>query len=105
MELILHRTNIHSDTTDGYIIIGKDWVCDTAEHSPVMLLPGRYKLTLKHLYLQAGNGVYRLRTPSIIVGEYRCRGLVIHSRDTYFRIYNRLKKAFARKEEVWLTVE
>lgn len=105
MELILHRTLIHRDTTDGYITIGGSKVCDTAERTSVMLQPGRYPLTRKRLYLAAGNGVYTLRTPTIIVGEYRCRGLVIHSRPTYRRIYERLKKAFARKEEVVLVVE
>ncbi len=62
-------------------------------------------MTLNNLYLAACKGVYTLRTPTIIVGEHRCRGLVIHSRPTYLRIYERLKKAFARKEEVVLVVE
>lgn len=62
-------------------------------------------LTPGKLYLTAGNGVYTLRTPTIIVDEHRCRGLVIHLRPTYLRIYERLKKAFARKEEVMLVVE
>lgn len=105
MELILHRTLIHRDTTNGYITIGNSHICDTAEHTPAMLRPGCYPLTSTNLYLAAGNGVYTLSTPTIIVGEYRCRGLVIHSRPTYHRIYERLKKAFARKEEVVLVVE
>lgn len=105
MELVLHRTLIHRDTTDGYITIGGSKVCNTAEHTPVMLQPGRYPLKRTKLYLATGNGVYTLQTPTIIVGEYRCRGLVIHSRPTYLRIYERLKKAFARKEEVMLVVE
>lgn len=105
MELILHRTNIHRDTTDGYITIGGTRICDTAEHTPVMLKPGRYTLTRKHLCISAGNGVYTLSTPTIIVGKHRCRGLVINSRRTYLRIYERIKKAFARKQEVALVVE
>lgn len=105
MELILHRTRIHRDTTDGYVTIGGVKVCDTAEHTPVMLKPGRYALTRNNIYLAVGNGVYALSTPTIIVGEYRCRGVVIHSRPTYLRIYERLKKAFARKEEVVLEVK
>lgn len=105
MELILHRTLIHRDTTDGYITIGGCKVCDTAEHTPVMLKPGHYKLTRTKLYLAAGNGVYTLRTPTIIVGEYHSRGLVIKSRPTYIRIYDRLKKVFVRKEEVVLVVK
>ena len=104
MELILHRRRIHRDTTDGYLTIGGVKVCDTAEHTPVMLKPGRYPLTRSNIYLAAGNGVFALTTPTIIVGEYRCRGVVIHSRPTYLRIYERLKKAFARKEEVVLEV-
>lgn len=105
MELILHRTRIHSDTTDGYIKIDGRKVCDTAEHTTVMLKPGRYTLTRRNLYLAVGNGVYALREPTIVVGEYCCRGVVIHSRPIYSRIYERLKKAFARKEEVVLVVE
>lgn len=105
MELILHRINITRDTTDGYITIGGRRVCDTAEYTPVMLKPGRYTLTRSNHYLAAGNGVYALRTPTIIVGKYRCDGLVIRSRLAYHRIHERLKKAFARKEEVVLKVE
>ena len=105
MELILHRINTTRDTTDGYITIDGRRVCDTAERTRVMLKPGRYTLTRKKFYLAAGNGVYTLRTPTIIVGIHRCRGLVIRSRLTYHRIHERLKKAFARKEEVVLVVE
>ena len=105
MELILQRTIITRDTANGSITIGGKHICDTAEHTPCMLKPGRYTLTRKKHYLKCGNGVYKLRKPHIIVGEYRCRGLVIHSHDTYLRVYERLKKAFARGEEVTLTVE
>ena len=105
MELKLHRTLIHRDTTDGYITIDGRRICDTAEHTPIMLHPGRYTLTRKQMYLMAGNGVYTLQTPNIIVGKHRCRGLIINSRITYLRIYERLKKALVRKEEVVLVVE
>ena len=105
MELILHRINTTRDTTDGYITIDGRRVCDTAEHTPVMLKPGRYTLTRKKFYLMTGNGVYKLRKPAVIVGVHRCRGLVINSRLTYHRIHERLRKAFARKREVVLVVE
>ena len=105
MELILNRINTTSDTTDGCITIDGRRVCDTAEHTPTMLKPGRYTLKRSKLYLMAGNGVYALRKPAVIVGVHRCRGLVINSRLTYHRIHERLKKAFARKEEVVLVVE
>lgn len=100
----LHRTKIHDETTDGYLTIGGQQVCDTAEHTPVMLPAGRYELTRRQYYFTFGNGVYTLRTPHIIVGKYRCRGLVIHSHDTYLRLYERLKKAFARGEKVTLEI-
>ena len=45
-----------------------------------------------------------LKKPQIIVGERRCHGLVIHSRETYNRLYERIKKAFVRKEVVTLMV-
>ena len=105
MELILHRTNIHRDTTDGYITKDGRKVCDTTEHTPTMLKQGRYTLTRTKTYFAAGNGVYTLRSPTIIVGERRLQGLVIHSRPTYLRLYERIKKAFARKEVVVLVVE
>lgn len=104
MIIELHRKQIQDETTDGYLTIGGQQVCHTAEHTPVMLPPGRYELSRRQYYFTFGNGVYTLRTPHIIVGEYRCRGLVIHSHDTYRRIYERLKKAFARKEKVVLVV-
>ena len=104
MELILQRTRIHRDTTDGYITIDGAKVCDTAERTPVMLPPGRYPLTRRNTYLSAGNGTYTLRAPTIIVGEHLVRGVVIRSYPTYIRIYERLKKAFGRKKEVVLEV-
>lgn len=90
MELILYRTRIHPETTDGYIKIDGKRVCDTAEHTPVMLQKGCYSLTRKCLYITFGNGVYKLMAPNIIVGEHRCRGLVVNSYSTYRRIRDRL---------------
>lgn len=105
MNIILHRTNIHCDTTDGYITISGRKVCDSAERTSAMLPPGHYPLTLSNLYLAVGNGVYTLITPRIIVGKYRCRGVVTHSRPTYLHIYERLKKTFDHNKEVVLVVK
>ena len=104
MELILHRTTICQSSTDGYLTINGFRACDTAERTSVMLATGSYKLLRKHQCFIHGNGVCTLKKPQIIVGERRCHGLVIHSRETYNRLYERIKKAFVRKEVVTLVV-
>lgn len=133
MKLILRRKDVHADTTDGTLLIElarrgcnvSERLCDTAEHTPTMLLTGEYavaiafdvrfdrKMPIIRLtdagrtvgVLRFGNGVYTLRDGSIIVGEHRCRGLCIKSKTTFDRIYDRMLKASQRNEQITLTVE
>ena len=39
-----------------------------------------------------GNGTYTLPRGDIIVGEHCCRGLVIHSKETFDHLFERLRK-------------
>lgn len=105
MVLVLRRTDIRRDTTDGYLSISGGVICDTAEHTPVMLAPGRYRLSLRCFYFIHGNGVYALSKPQIIVGKNLCPGVVLHSRDAFLALYQRIRKALLRRSEVWLVVE
>lgn len=104
IELELERKLNFKGAVHGILTKEGRYVCHTLEHDTHMLAPGRYPLTLKRHYVSEGNGVYTLRTSRIIVGEYRCRGLLIHTRQAYHRIYQRLKKALERKEEVVLVI-
>lgn len=133
MKLILRRKDVHADTTDGTLHIELarrgcnivERLCDTAEHTPTMLPTGEYAVTIAFDarfdrkmpmirltnagqtvgVLRFGNGVYTLRDGSIIVGEHRCPGLCIKSKQTFDRIYDRMQKASQRNEQITLTIE
>lgn len=51
-----------------------------------------------------GNGVFNLTDGSILVGIYRLPGLVINSRPTFDRLYERIEKAISRGHSVELTI-
>jgi len=54
--------------------------------------------------LHFGNGVYNLTDGSIIVGRYLQPGIVLHSRDIFDRLYDRIEKAIARGTQVQLII-
>jgi len=54
--------------------------------------------------LYFGNGTYNRSDGSILVGNYYLPGVVLHSRQIFDRLYNRMEKAIARGAEVKLFI-
>ena len=123
MQIIIHRIFIHKDTSDGILKIKGKRICDTSEHTPVMLPVGRYIVELKRTkpfnrimpvivdkdkqklgILQYGNGVYTLKDGTFILGKRRTRGLCIHSKKHFNKLFERLKKVNYREEEIELQI-
>ena len=73
---------------------------------PVILkkesLPPR--ITSNYPYLMPGNGPLTLKKGCIILGKAVATGLVIHSREPFDRLYERLKKVVKTHEGISLTI-
>ncbi len=73
---------------------------------PVILkkesLPPR--ITSNYPYLMPGNGPLTLKKGCIILGKAVATGLVIHSREHFDRLYERLKKVVKTHEGISLTI-
>ena len=105
MKLILHRTNIRRETTDGYITIDGNTICDSAEATRYMLQPGEYTLGRDSRLISHGNGVYALRALTILIGTYVVPGVVKRSAEAYKRLQQRIKKARQRGHKIILVVK
>ena len=55
--------------------------------------------------LKIGNGVYNRPDGSIIVGKYHVPGCVLHSKDAYDPLYQRIRKSIERGNEVFVTIK
>lgn len=73
---------------------------------PVILKKGlRFPvITSKYPYLMPGNGPLTLKKGCIILGKAVATGLVIHSREHFDRLYERLKKGVKAHEGISLTI-
>ena len=105
---------------DGVLMIDEQVVCSTLENAQNCLPSGRYSVRLGHSEvfrrkvpilinkqnptikgcLGFGNGAYKLRDGTILVGESDVSGLVIHSHKTFLQLYNRIAKALERGKDV-----
>ncbi len=125
MEIIMKRMRFGPYGVEGQMCIGGKVVCDTLEHPTLYLPAGKYPLCLRHnkkmcrkvptlMYnpvhrgcfpiLRIGNGPFLCKDGSIVVGERRISGLVVHSAMLFDRLIERLKKAESRKEKVNLSI-
>lgn len=104
MKITIIRSDIGAEVTMGKLYMNSKLLCDTLERTPVMLPKGIYLLSLKKMYITHGNGAYRLRGPDIIVGDYRCHGLLIHSRVTSDRLFNSIYKCLKAGRTVILEI-
>ena len=124
MDLELKRIRVHNDTTDGLLRLHNRLICHTAEFTPKCLEIGRYEVKMQldtarksvHLLIirsngrkavgefVAGNGVFKVKSGSIIVGDYVTWGLCIHSE----RRFNELTELFIgcvkRNEKIFLEI-
>ena len=52
-----------------------------------------------------GNGVYNRTDGAILIGRYLAPGILTHSRDVFDRLHDRIEKALARNNDVWLIIK
>lgn len=55
--------------------------------------------------LKPGNGVHNRLDGSILVGRYNCWGSLIHPKDAFDALYERIRKAISRGTVITLTVK
>ena len=54
--------------------------------------------------LKPGNGVHNRLDGSILVGKYNCLGSLIHPRDAFDPLYERIRKSISRGNQVKLII-
>lgn len=90
MNIIIYRRRFSRWGVDGTLVIKGVKVCPTdVSRSP---------------YLMPGNGPLTLKKGCIILGKAVATGLVIHSREHFDRLYERLKKGVKTYEGVSLSI-
>ena len=55
--------------------------------------------------LKPGNGVHNRLDGSILVGTYNCLGSLVHPKDAFDSLYERIRKSISRGNEVILTIK
>ena len=124
MDLELKRIRVHNDTTDGLLRLHNRLICHTAEFTPKCLEIGRYEVKMQldtarksvHLLIirsngrkavgkfVAGNGVFKLKSGSIIVGDYVTWGLCIHSELQFNKLTELFIECVKRNEKIFLEI-
>ena len=124
MDLELKRIRVHNDTTDGLLRLHNRLICHTAEFTPKCLEIGRYEVKMQldtarksvHLLIIrsngrkavgefiAGNGVFKVRSGSIIVGDYVTWGLCIHSELQFNKLTELFIECVKRNEKIFLEI-
>lgn len=131
MKLYLKRECFRQHTTDGTLSTKSSHICDTIEHTQMMLPEGLYKVQLKNhprlhhrapkisliaenstnvksptAFIIHGNGVYGKQFgSSIAVGERIIPGVVIKSRFHFENLVHRIEMAIRRGGEVVLEIK
>ena len=54
--------------------------------------------------IKPGNGVHNRLDGSILVGRYNCLGSIIHPKDAFDSLYERIRKSISRGNQVKLTI-
>ena len=124
MDLELKRIRVRHDTTDGLWRLHNRLICHTAEFTPKCLEIGRYEVKMQldnaqksvHLLIirsngrkavgefVAGNGVFKLKSGSIIVGDYVTWGLCIHSERRFNELTELFIECVKRNEKIFLEI-
>ena len=52
-----------------------------------------------------GNGVHGQTDAAILVGQLACRDTIIHSRETFLDLFDRLRKSLERGNDIQLTIQ
>ena len=120
MEILLHRHHVGELATAGVLSINGEKICDTAEHSLYRVPVGIYHIILKYsklahrkmpflqeapdVCLAFGNGIYSCKDGRILLGTSICPGCLMHSREPFMKLYNRINTSLRRGHEVKLTI-
>ena len=121
MEIILKRTKRKGNRVAGELAIDGMKIADTAENLAHMLPEGNYTVRIetvrrysrkmpfvtngkvKRLF-SFGNGVYATFARCINVGTTICPGYLKNTRDTFDRLYQRLRKTTERGHKVTVRI-
>ena len=100
MEIALVRIEKNPWGIDGRLYINRQHVCDTVEHPTRCLPPGVYQIEQETHPFRHGDGPMKSVRGEIIVGKTALPGLVVRSRETYDRLYDRMRKTWQRGKRV-----
>ena len=124
MDLELKRIRVRHDTTDGLLRLSNRLICNTAEYTPRCLENGKYEVKIQldtaqksvHLLIirsngrktvgefVAGNGVFKLKSGSIIVGDYVTWGLCIRSERRFNELTEMFVECLKKDEKIFLEI-
>lgn len=129
MLIEIHRYRIRGACCDSTMHIDGQHVCDCAENAYCRIIPGLYNVELRYSeeahrkvptlipadshmqlkrgrlpILKIGNGVYTNLKGQIIVGKFRVSGVVIHSRETFLNLYDRINNSMRRGNKVQIKI-
>lgn len=129
MLIEIHRYRIRGVNCDSTMHIDGQHVCDCAENAYYRIFPGLYDVDLRYNVevhrkvptlipadgcmqvcrgnfpiLKIGNGVFTNLKGQLIVGKYRVSGVVIHSRETFLNLYDRINNSMRRGNKVQIRI-
>lgn len=148
MNIVITRTPIRGEYTEGHLTIDGIHVCDTLENTHSRVPAGEYPIHLKkckqysrkmlclvnhepgtvnhesccrqcpklrYVYnnttlpcycpmLKPGNGVHNRLDGSILVGRYNGLGCLVHPKEVFDPLYERIRKSISRGNQVKLII-
>ena len=122
MNIILTRDLVRGEYTHGTLTIDGNRVCHTLENTGSRVPAGTYTVTLLKCkqftfvcnnttlpcycpQIKPGNGVHNRLDGSILVGCYNCLGSLIHPKDAFDSLYERIRKSISRGNQVSLIIK
>ena len=121
MEIILKRTMRKGNRVAGELAIDGMKIADTAENLAHMLPEGNYEMGIETVrrqhrkmpfitngkakrHVSFGNGVYGSFARCVNVGKTICPGYLKNTRETFNRLYQRLRKTIERGNRVTVRI-
>ena len=134
MTITIQRTFIKGEITEGHVTIDGQRICDTLENSFSCLAAGSYavelvkckqyarKMILVKTFVsrcadcprmrfvfgntrKPGNGIHNRHDGSIVVGTRSSLGCIIHPRNAFAALYDRIRKNVERGRVVTLEIK
>lgn len=104
MEIVLKRYHCRKWGVDGELFINGRKVCDTVEHPQYCKPVGVSVVTKEHNPFVHGDGALACRKGEIVVGKWLMAGMVTESSKVHWTLYERLRKAWRKGNEIILTI-